>query len=201
LQATRRYDATSDEKHDDDEFLQHGSDRSQECPRTGGSSREGSVVSRRRSNRQDPQLIDPDLPISKGARSASPFKAGDLALVGGGGALGTLARYACALTWPTTAGGFPTTIFVVNVSGAFAIGLILSALVRIDKLGAPRLFSCVGVLGGWTTMSTAAVGADLLIAHGHAFVGLAYLVLSVLGGALATGGGIAIANRLVREQT
>jgi hypothetical protein len=38
----------------------------------------------------------------------------------------------------------------------------------------------------------------LLIAHGHAFVGLAYLVLSVLGGGLATGGGIAIAHRLTK---
>jgi fluoride exporter len=93
---------------------------------------------------------------------------------------------------------FPTTILLVNLSGAFLIGLILSVLVRIDRTGAPRLFSCVGVLGGWTTMSTAAVSADLLIAHGHVLLGLGYLALSLLGGALATSGGIVLAHRLVK---
>jgi CrcB protein len=142
--------------------------------------------------------IDPDLPAPRGVAARSPFSIANLALVGLGGALGTLARYACSLNWPAASGTFPVTIFLVNVSGAFAIGVVLSVLARLDRLGAPRLFSCVGVLGGWTTMSTAVVGADLLIAHGHARTGLAYLALSVLAGTVATGIGIAIAHRLVK---
>jgi CrcB protein len=148
---------------------------------------------------RDLEPIDPDLPPQQGASPRGPFSVGNLILVGIGGALGTLARYACSLTWPTPAYGFPTTILLVNLSGAFLIGLVLSVLVRIGRAGGPRLFSCVGVLGGWTTMSTAAVSADLLIAHGHALLGLGYLALSLLGGAVATGLGIAIAHHAVDE--
>jgi fluoride ion exporter CrcB/FEX len=48
-------------------------------------------------------------------------------------------------------------------------------------------------------MSSAAVSADLLIAHGHALLGLGYLALSLLGGAVATGVGIALAHRMVSD--
>ncbi len=154
--------------------------------------------SRDRQLPRDREPIDPDLPSQQGAAPRGPFSFANLALVGIGGGLGTLARYACTLTWPTAAGTFPTTILLVNLSGAFLIGVTLSALIRIDRAGAPRLFSCVGVLGGWTTMSTAAVSADLLVAHGHALAGLGYLALSLLGGAGATSGGIALAHRMVK---
>jgi CrcB protein len=147
---------------------------------------------------RDLEPIDPDLPPQQGLAPRGPFGFANLMLVGFGGALGTFARYACSLAWPAASGTFPTTILIVNLSGAFMIGVTLPLLVHFGRTGGPRLFSCVGVLGGWTTMSTAAVSADLLIAHGHVFVGLFYLVLSVLGGALATGGGIAIAHRLTR---
>jgi CrcB protein len=160
------------------------------------------IRSRRATSRgsgRDLEPIDPDLPPQRGAAPLGPFSFVNLALVGVGGALGTLARYACAVTWPTPSDGFPTTILIVNLSGAFLIGVTLSVLVRIGRADRPRLFSCVGVLGGWTTMSTAAVSADLLIAHGHALLGLGYLALSLLGGAVATGLGIALAHHVVNE--
>jgi fluoride exporter len=153
---------------------------------------------RRSKFRPLPEPIDPDLPEPRAVGQRSPFNLVNLILVGVGGALGTLARYACSVTWSTSPGTFPMTILLVNLSGAFLIGVTLSVLVRTDRMGGPRLFSCVGVLGGWTTMSTAAVSADLLIAHGHVVVGLAYLALSVVGGAIATGAGIAITHRLAR---
>lgn len=153
---------------------------------------------RSRSATPDQEPIDPDLPPQTGAAPRGPFSFANLALVGVGGALGTLARYACSITWPTPSGTFPTTILVVNLSGAFLIGVILPVLVRIGRADGPRLFSCVGVLGGWTTMSSAAVSADLLIAHGHVLLGLGYLGCSLLGGAIATGGGIALAHRVVK---
>jgi CrcB protein len=144
--------------------------------------------------------IDPDLPSPQGTSPLGPFSFVNLTLVGVGGALGTLARYACSVTWPTASGTFPTTILLVNLSGAFLIGVTLSVLVRIGRTRGPRLISCVGVLGGWTTMSTAAVSADLLISHGHALVGLGYLALSLLGGAIATSGGIALAHHVVKAE-
>jgi fluoride exporter len=152
---------------------------------------------RTRGSTRDSEQIDPDLPPQQRSASLGPFSLVNVVLVGVGGALGTLARYACSVTWPTAPYAFPTTILVVNLSGAFLIGMILTVLIRIGRADGPRLFSCVGVLGGWTTMSTAAVSADLLIAHGHALLGLGYLALSLLGGALATGLGIALAYQLV----
>lgn len=75
-----------------------------------------------------------------------------------GGALGSVARYACSLgaaRWFGTA--FPWGTLFVNVTGSFVIGL-LAALVAADgrpALGADaRAFVLVGVLGGFTTFSS-----------------------------------------------
>jgi len=147
---------------------------------------------------RDREPIDPDLPSAQGLAARGPFGIVNLAFVGIGGALGTFARYCCSITWSNASGQFPTTILVVNVTGAFLIGLVLTGLVRVGRTGGPRLFTCVGVLGGWTTMSTAAVKADLLIAHHHALAGIVYLLASLVGGAIATACGIAIAHRAVK---
>ena len=75
-----------------------------------------------------------------------------------GGALGSVARYACsgvAARW--LGAGFPYGTLFVNVTGSFTIGL-LAALVAADgrpSLGADgRAFLLVGVLGGFTTFSS-----------------------------------------------
>ena len=75
-----------------------------------------------------------------------------------GGALGSVARYACsgvAVRWLGV--GFPYGTLFVNVTGSFTIGL-LAALVAADgrpELGADaRAFLLVGVLGGFTTFSS-----------------------------------------------
>ena len=75
-----------------------------------------------------------------------------------GGALGSVARYACsgiAVRW--LGASFPYGTLFVNVAGSFAIGL-LAALVAADGrrlLSADaRAFLLVGVLGGFTTFSS-----------------------------------------------
>jgi CrcB protein len=131
------------------------------------------------------ELVDPDLP--------APGRLGRdvLAAVAMGGALGTTARYEVGLRWPVTAGSFPTSTFVVNTTGAFAIGLILAVLLaRWPQHRYARPFLCVGLLGGWTTMSTFAVEADLLIRDGHAGTAAAYVVATVGAGLLATAAGL-----------
>ena len=75
-----------------------------------------------------------------------------------GGALGSVARYACSTAATRWLGaGFPYGTLFVNVAGSFAIGL-LAALVSADGqrlLGADaRAFVIVGVLGGFTTFSS-----------------------------------------------
>ena len=121
-----------------------------------------------------------------------------MSLVGLGGALGTLARYACAQTWPDRSGHFPLTIFLVNVSGALLIGALLTWLSRAGRMDSPRLFCSVGVLGGWTTMSTFAIGFDELLAHRHPAIALLYAASTLITGAIATGFGISVATRVPR---
>ncbi len=93
---------------------------------------------------------------------------GILAAVALGGALGSLLRYfvAGAIQTPATA-GFPWGIFVVNVTGGFAMGVIveLSAL-KLHLTPELRAFLTVGILGGYTTFSTFSLESALLLQRG-----------------------------------
>ena len=75
-----------------------------------------------------------------------------------GGALGSVARYACAgLGVRLLGAAFPWSTLFVNVSGSFAIGL-LAALATADAkpivTGDARAFLMIGLLGGYTTFSS-----------------------------------------------
>jgi CrcB protein len=110
-------------------------------------------------------------------------------MVMGGGALGTLCRY-----WLNTAipspGGWPLPTLIINLCGAFALGLLLEALARSGPdVGARqtlRLLAGTGFLGAFTTYSTLALDANLLLAGDRIADAVAFMLLSVIGG-LATG--------------
>ena len=68
------------------------------------------------------------------ARAVDPVV---LAAVALGGVIGSLGRYAVGLALPHAAGGFPSATLLVNVTGAFAMGLLVAYLV--DRPGAHRL--------------------------------------------------------------
>jgi len=75
-----------------------------------------------------------------------------------GGALGSVARYACSIGAARWLGAtFPWGTLLVNVAGSFTIGL-LAALLTADgrpALGSDaRAFLMIGVLGGFTTFSS-----------------------------------------------
>lgn len=100
-----------------------------------------------------------------------------------GGFIGTLARYELGLAWRATAGHIPWATLVINTSGAFLLGLVLAVLAARHQLDHVfRLFFCVGVLGAWTTMSTFAVEADLLVRDGHAAAAISYVVATLVFG-------------------
>jgi len=79
------------------------------------------------------------------------------ALVGGGGFLGSLARYGLGgwIHRAHGAGTFPYGTLVVNLLGCLAIG-VLAGLMEGRQMFTPefRLFALVGILGGFTTFST-----------------------------------------------
>lgn len=72
------------------------------------------------------------------------------------GGLGALARYGLeGAVSSRTAGGFPWGTFVVNVTGAFLLGLVFTALTE-HLAVAPwiRTALTIGFLGAYTTFST-----------------------------------------------
>ncbi len=100
-----------------------------------------------------------------------------------GGALGTLARYLLAAHHPIAPHAFPWVTLVVNLSGSFAIGLLIPLTEQVShRSPALRPFVTVGLLGGWTTYSTLAVDVALLGKNGDLVTCLAYLVATVAGG-------------------
>lgn len=164
--------------------------------------------------------LDPDLdpgsgppgragpPAPGGTRRRTPLPVrrshpGILVAVAVGGAVGALARYEVELAWPVGTGHFPVATFVINTSGAFLLGLILTVSLERERKWTPawrylRLFACVGVLGAWTTMSTIAVESDTLVRGGDAALALGYLVATMAAGISAAGAGMA-AGRLHRR--
>jgi CrcB protein len=120
-----------------------------------------------------------------------------LAAVFVGGALGTVARYLLEAHHPVVAGGFPWVTLLVNLSGSFAIGLLIPLTDHVSHL-APviRPLGIIGFLGGWTTYSTLAVDATLLAKHGDVVTCLVYLAATVGGGLALVVVGHALGRRM-----
>ncbi|MHB1582327.1 MAG: fluoride efflux transporter FluC [Acidimicrobiales bacterium] len=150
--------------------------------------------------------IDPDLaPTDRGEPSAvhHPWtgpahraRPGVLAAVFLGGAAGTAGRYELGLAWPSAAGHFTTATFVINTSGAFLLGLVLTVL--LERFGPTRYlrpFLATGLLGGWTTYSTMAVDAAGIERAGHPWVAVGYVVATLVAGLTAAALGIVIGRR------
>jgi CrcB protein len=135
----------------------------------------------------DPDLAPPGLPPL--GRVRRPGWA--LAAVVAGGFLGTLGRDALGLAWPSGPAAFPAATFVINTSGAFLLGLLLTLV--LERFGPTRYlqpFAATGVLGGWTTYSTLAVQADTLVRGGHWGPAALYLGASLVAGLAAAALGI-----------
>lgn len=130
------------------------------------------------------------------ARAGSVDRAA-LGAVAVGGVLGSLGRWALGLALPHAAGSFPWATLVVNVSGAFAMGVLVAFLVA--RPGTHRLarpFVGVGVLGGWTTFSALAVDVLELTAADRVQGALGYVAATFLLGTLAVGAGTALGRRV-----
>lgn len=121
-----------------------------------------------------------------------------LALVALGGAIGTAIRALLAEAFPGH-DGISWVILVINVVGAFCLGLLLEALaLRGPDVGGRRtlrLFVGTGVLGGFTTYSTLADDTAQLLDVGQWGAGSGYALLSVVLGLGAVALGIWLAGR------
>lgn len=116
-------------------------------------------------------------------------------IVAVGGAVGTLARHGINESLASDR-LFPLATFTVNISGAFLLGLLITALAAPDdehtgRRRDARLLLGTGLLGGFTTYSTLAVETDALLRDDHLGLALAYGAGSaVIGLAAALAGAI-----------
>lgn len=103
--------------------------------------------------------------------------------VGTGGAIGAMLRYGISQLPPLSSSSslFPVATLIVNVLGAFIIGLIAGCLIRTQLLSpASTSFWKAGFCGGLTTFSTFSLEAVGLIDKGHWGIASGYIVASVV---------------------
>ncbi len=112
-----------------------------------------------------------------------------LALVALGGAFGAAARYLVFETWPVAPETFPTTTLCTNLIGALLLGVVI---VRLHHVWWARPLLGVGVLSGFTTMSTLAVEVAALIRADEWSLASAYVVASATLGVAAAWTGVRI---------
>jgi CrcB protein len=114
--------------------------------------------------------------------------------VGIAGALGSLARYGVGLALDHQR--FPFATMVVNLTGAFGLGLFLTlALGRLPVSVMTPV--AVGIFGGYTTFSTFAWDGFTLSRNERVLTAFVYVSVSVVGGLLAAWLGY-VAGRALR---
>lgn len=116
-----------------------------------------------------------------------------------GGAVGSLARAGTAAALPAQ-DGWPVATALVNVTGAFLLGLLLTVLGQVETTPGrerARLLLGPGVLGGYTTYSALALETERLLAGGHLVQGLVYIGATIVVGLVAAVLGTAAGRRVL----
>lgn len=116
-----------------------------------------------------------------------------LLLVGTGGALGSIARYAVSMLFAHFAVCSHWATLLVNVVGSFLIGLAIPLFSN----GA-YLFVVVGFCGGFTTFSTFSSQALQLFQAGERLTAAVYIAASVVVSIVMVLLGIYVAGRFVK---
>ena len=107
--------------------------------------------------------------------------------IGMGGFLGAISRYGVAL-WIGQRWGrnFPLGTFLINISGSFLIGLLMSLLTERFMVNPQwRLLLIVGFLGAYTTFSTFEYETGALMKDGEWLIAMLNVILSVSVGFIA----------------
>ena len=136
--------------------------------------------------------VDPDVdaPAQRRPRSWDPAV---LAAIAAGGVLGAEARYGMSVLIPHEPGQWPMATWLINISGCFLIGILM---VVITELTSPhrliRPFLGVGLLGGYTTFSTAMVDVQQMALAGRGGAALGYLLATVVAAVAAAYAGVTL---------
>ena len=116
-------------------------------------------------------------------------------LVAAGGAIGSALRYGLALFVQGPLGAsWPFGTLAANVIGSFIIGCMYELLVARELFSEEvRLFTMIGLLGGFTTFSAFSLETLLMFQEGDWLLAALYVALSVIGCLLAVWAGFQFA--------
>ena len=106
-------------------------------------------------------------------------------IVGLGGAVGAVMRYLIGLLPFNPDNGFPIKTFIINVVGAFVIGIVAALAAKNAMNPKLVLFLKVGICGGFTTFSSFALETDQLLMKGQSLTSVLYVLLSIFAGVMA----------------
>jgi fluoride exporter len=115
--------------------------------------------------------------------------AGELLAVIAGAVVGTGLRLGIDAALPHSDTGFPLSTLIINVLGAFALGLIIARLWRRVPAWA-RAGLGAGLLGSFTTFSALAVSLVSLSAANEWMLALVYFAATMILGLLAAFAGL-----------
>ena len=119
-------------------------------------------------------------------------------IIGTGGFVGAITRYILAV-WIGQRWGrsFPLGTFIINVTGSFLIGLLMTLMAeRFTENPQWRLLLVVGFLGAYTTFSTFEYETGALLKDSEWLFAGMNVVLSVVVGFIALKLGEVIANSI-----
>ena len=112
-------------------------------------------------------------------------------LVGLGGAIGSMVRYAAYLFVGTKT--FPFATLTVNIIGSFIIGLVLAFSLKDESfLNNWKLFLATGICGGFTTFSAFSAENVVLLQNEKYALALVYILLSIITGIAAAWFGFSV---------
>lgn len=118
-----------------------------------------------------------------------------------GAGAGGLARFiAGTIIMQRYVGRFPLGTFIINISGSFLIGILMTFLAgRLDLSPNWRLLLVVGFLGGYTTFSSFEYETFVAARSGGSLLALLNVVGSIVFGYVAVWLGAIIGARLVSK--
>lgn len=121
-----------------------------------------------------------------------------LLLAAAGGAIGAAGRYVVGVsTFRLFGPAFPWGTFIVNVTGCFAMGILIESLaLKYSVSNEVRTFLATGILGGFTTFSAFALDFAVLLERKAIGISIFYLTSSVCLSVLALFVGLVVARAL-----
>ncbi len=102
-------------------------------------------------------------------------------LVGLGGCLGSMMRYACWILLKQQS--FPAATLIVNITGSLVIGMVIGMGIKEAGFSQDwKLFLATGICGGFTTFSAFSVENLHMLQNGKYFITFLNISLSIFFG-------------------